>query len=106
MRISEVCLVSEPVRLYRWDEIALEKVTEVISRKFITELCRPVVVPQRMPASVSHIRARQPINVLMKIFDLMLLEHKRPKHRIHLRAALGDGENRRLLVRVATIYRS
>jgi quercetin dioxygenase-like cupin family protein len=28
--------VSEPVRLYRWDEIALEKVTEVISRKFIT----------------------------------------------------------------------
>jgi quercetin dioxygenase-like cupin family protein len=30
------CSVSEPVRLYRWDEIALEKVTEVISRKFIT----------------------------------------------------------------------
>jgi quercetin dioxygenase-like cupin family protein len=30
------CVVSEPVRLYRWDEIALEKVTEMISRKFIT----------------------------------------------------------------------
>jgi quercetin dioxygenase-like cupin family protein len=25
-----------PVRLYRWDEIALEKVTEMISRKIIT----------------------------------------------------------------------
>ena len=28
--------MSDPVRLYRWDEIALEKVTEMISRKFIT----------------------------------------------------------------------
>ena len=28
--------MAEPVRLYRWDEIALEKVTEMISRKFIT----------------------------------------------------------------------
>ena len=27
---------SDPVRLYRWDEIALEKVTEMISRKIIT----------------------------------------------------------------------
>ena len=27
---------SRPVRLYRWDEIALEKVTEMISRKIIT----------------------------------------------------------------------
>ena len=25
-----------PVRLYRWDEIALEKVTEMISRKIVT----------------------------------------------------------------------
>src|SRR4051794_2300612 len=30
------CRVSDPVRLYRWDEIALEKVTEMVSRKFIT----------------------------------------------------------------------
>jgi quercetin dioxygenase-like cupin family protein len=28
--------VADPVCLYRWDEIALEKVTEMISRKFIT----------------------------------------------------------------------
>jgi quercetin dioxygenase-like cupin family protein len=28
--------VSEAVRLHRWDEIALEKVTEMISRKFVT----------------------------------------------------------------------
>jgi unsaturated pyranuronate lyase len=30
------CIVSEAVRLHRWDEIALEKVTEMISRKFVT----------------------------------------------------------------------
>src|SRR5215212_3031395 len=30
------CRVPDPVRLYRWDEIALEKVTEMVSRKFIT----------------------------------------------------------------------
>ena len=29
-------MTSRPVRLYRWDEIALEKVTEMISRKIIT----------------------------------------------------------------------
>ena len=29
-------MTSTPVRLYRWDEIALEKVTEMISRKIIT----------------------------------------------------------------------
>ena len=28
--------MSEAVRLHRWDEIALEKVTEMISRKFVT----------------------------------------------------------------------
>jgi len=28
--------VGESVRLHRWDEIALEKVTEMISRKFVT----------------------------------------------------------------------
>ena len=27
---------SRPVRLYRWDEIALEKVTEMISRKIVS----------------------------------------------------------------------
>ena len=27
---------AQPVRLHRWDEIALEKVTEMISRKFVT----------------------------------------------------------------------
>jgi quercetin dioxygenase-like cupin family protein len=26
----------QPVRLYRWDEIALEKVTEMLSRKIVT----------------------------------------------------------------------
>lgn len=29
-------LTKRPVRLHRWDEIALEKVTEMISRKIIT----------------------------------------------------------------------
>src|SRR5687767_15613900 len=29
-------MTSRPVRLFRWDEIALEKVTEMISRKIIT----------------------------------------------------------------------
>ena len=28
--------MTDPVRLYRWDEIALEKVTEMISRKIVT----------------------------------------------------------------------
>ena len=28
--------MTSPVRLHRWDEIALEKVTEMISRKFVT----------------------------------------------------------------------
>ena len=28
--------MSDPVRLYRWDEIALEKVTEMMSQKIIT----------------------------------------------------------------------
>ena len=27
---------AQPVRLHRWDEIALEKVTEMISRKIVT----------------------------------------------------------------------
>jgi quercetin dioxygenase-like cupin family protein len=29
-------MASEAVRLYRWDEIALEKVTEMVSRKIVT----------------------------------------------------------------------
>ena len=35
-RPTRGCTVSEAVRLHRWDEIALEKVTEMISRKFVT----------------------------------------------------------------------
>ena len=33
---ADAALAKRPVRLYRWDEIALEKVTEMISRKIIT----------------------------------------------------------------------
>jgi quercetin dioxygenase-like cupin family protein len=29
-------MAAEPVRLHRWDEIALEKVTEMLSRKLVT----------------------------------------------------------------------
>jgi quercetin dioxygenase-like cupin family protein len=29
-------MAAHPVRLYRWDEIALEKVTEMLSRKIVT----------------------------------------------------------------------
>ena len=29
-------MTAQPVRLHRWDEIALEKVTEMISRKLVT----------------------------------------------------------------------
>ena len=59
--------MSEPVRLYRWDEIALEKVTEVISRKFITGhremlaqvyLKRGAVVPMH-----SHVREGEVLHI-------------------------------------------
>jgi quercetin dioxygenase-like cupin family protein len=50
----------QPYRLFRWDEIALEKVTEMVSRKFITGeretmaqvyLKRGAIVPQHAHAS-------------------------------------------------------
>ncbi len=34
--VAQILMPSPSVRLYRWDEIALEKVTEMISRKIIT----------------------------------------------------------------------
>jgi quercetin dioxygenase-like cupin family protein len=47
----------QPYRLFRWDEIALEKVTEMVSRKFVSGeretmaqiyLKRGAIVPQHM----------------------------------------------------------
>jgi quercetin dioxygenase-like cupin family protein len=47
--------LSSPYRLYRWDEIALEKITEMVSRKFVSGaretmaqiyLKRGAIVPQ------------------------------------------------------------
>jgi len=37
--------VPPPVSLYRWDELALEKVTEMISRKIVTGEDRGVAKP-------------------------------------------------------------
>jgi quercetin dioxygenase-like cupin family protein len=36
LRIRAASMSTRPVRLHRWDEIALEKVTEMISRKVVT----------------------------------------------------------------------
>ena len=59
--------MAEGVRLHRWDEIALEKVTEVISRKIVTGekemlsqiyLKRGAVVPMHKHESgTAHLRA-------------------------------------------------
>jgi quercetin dioxygenase-like cupin family protein len=35
-RFPRILMSTRPVRLHRWDEIALEKVTEMISRKVVT----------------------------------------------------------------------